>query len=302
MKLVYFRGHVPNFGDELNPYMWDRLLPPGLLDEDDSELFLGIGSILFDTYPAGPRKYVMGSGYAGYTGLPPVRDGSWDVVFVRGPRTAASLGLPPEKAICDSAILLRALELPAPKEKSGVAFMPHYESLERGFWAETCELAGIKLIDPRDDVEHVIASIRSASMLITEAMHGAIVADALRIPWLGVTPINPRHHQKWLDWSEALAIDLRSHKLRPSSLMELYVGLSGGRGKVQGRAGRVSRHALAKPANKVLAMLAAEHLRKLAMQEPQLSRDERIEEATERALAAVDAFVRSREPMRRTVA
>jgi hypothetical protein len=89
MKLIYFRGHVPNFGDELNPYLWDRLLPPGLLDEDESELFLGIGSILFDTYPAGPRKYVMGSGYAGYTGLPPVHDGSWDVVFVRGPRTAA---------------------------------------------------------------------------------------------------------------------------------------------------------------------------------------------------------------------
>jgi len=302
MKLVFFRGHVPNFGDELNPYMWPQLLPPGFLDEDGSELFLGIGSILFDTYPAAPRKYVMGSGYAGYTGLPPVNDGTWDIAFVRGPRTAAQLDLPPEKAICDSAILLRALPLPAPEGDPGIAFMPHYESLDRGFWAEACKLAGITLIDPREEVERVIASIRGARMLITEAMHGAIVADALRTPWLPVLPIHIRHRLKWLDWSEALGIELRSHKLRPSSLMELYVGLSGGRGKVDGRAGRMSRHPFAGPANRVLTMRAAEHLRQLAKLEPQLSRDARIEEATERAVAAVEAFVRSREPMRRTVA
>jgi hypothetical protein len=302
MKLVYFRGHVPNFGDELNPWLWPRLLPPAFLDQDESELFLGIGSILFDTYPAGARKAVMGSGYAGYTAPPPVHDGSWEVAFVRGPRSAAKLGLPPDKAVCDSAILLRALELPAPASGIGIAFMPHFESLERGFWAEACRMAGVTLIDPRDDVERVIAAIRGARMLITEAMHGAIVADALRTPWLGVVPINARHRLKWADWAEALAIGLRGRTLRPSSLMELYVGLSGGRGKVEGRAGRVSRHPLAWPANRALTALAAERLAKLAKREPQLSNEARITEATERALAAVDAFVRSRAPVRRTVA
>ncbi len=302
MKLCYFRGHQPNFGDELNPWLWPRILPPAFLDDEDDELFLGIGSILFDTYPTAVRKHVLGAGYAGYTAPPPVHDGTWNVVFVRGPRTAARLQLPAEKAICDSAILLRAVELPAPADSSGVAFMPHYESLARGSWAEACRLAGIKLIDPRDDVESVIAEIRSARMLITEAMHGAIVADALRTPWLPVLPINTTHRQKWSDWADALSIDLRSQILRPSSLMELYVGFSGGRGKVEGRAGRVSRHALAKPANRMLSMIAAEHLRKLARLEPQLSRDDRIGEATERALAAVAAFAGTHQPLRRTVA
>ena len=99
MKLIYFKGHVPNFGDELNTYMWDKLLPAGFLDDRPDELFLGIGSIIFDTYPKQARKYVMGSGYAGYTSPPDLIDGSWDVIFVRGPRTAERLKLPAEKAI-----------------------------------------------------------------------------------------------------------------------------------------------------------------------------------------------------------
>jgi succinoglycan biosynthesis protein ExoV len=296
MKLTYFRGQRPNFGDELNPYLWPRLLPPDFLDDNENELFLGIGSILLDHLPRQPRKYVIGSGYAGYTLLPKIHDGSWDVVFVRGPRTAAFLDLPKETAICDGAILLRTLELPAPASGMDVAFMPHFESLDRGFWREVCRRAGVTLIDPRDDVESVIAAIRGAKVLITEAMHGAIVADALRTPWTAALPINAHHHLKWSDWSDSLDINLRFQNLRPSSLMELYVGLSGGRGNVDGRAGRVSRSRMATPANRMLVHLAAKRLQKLASVEPQLSRDAKIEEVTERAQHAVDRFVRARKP------
>ena len=59
MKLVFFRGKVPNFGDELNLYVWPALLPAGFLDEDEDELFVGIGSIIGDHLPAHARKYVM---------------------------------------------------------------------------------------------------------------------------------------------------------------------------------------------------------------------------------------------------
>jgi succinoglycan biosynthesis protein ExoV len=74
MKLTYFQGRAPNFGDELNSFMWAELLPPGFFDEDPAELFLGIGSIIFDTYPANARKYVMGSGFAGYSNAPDLND------------------------------------------------------------------------------------------------------------------------------------------------------------------------------------------------------------------------------------
>lgn len=62
----------------------------------------------------------------------------------------ARLGLVPEKAICDSALLLRLLppaETTAPSSK--VAFIPHFESLERGFWPKVCERAGIPMTDSR---------------------------------------------------------------------------------------------------------------------------------------------------------
>ncbi|WP_375450191.1 polysaccharide pyruvyl transferase family protein [uncultured Devosia sp.] len=293
MKLVFFRGKVPNFGDELNLHVWPQLLPPGFLDEDAAELFVGIGSIIGTHLPPQARKFVMGSGYAGYMGLPDVHDGTWDIRFVRGPRTADLLKLSPDLAICDSAVLLRAMD-PSPKAQDvDIAFMPHYESLERGLWAEACALAGIKLIDATDPVETVLAQIGGARLLITEAMHGAIVADALRTPWVAARPIFWGHHMKWLDWSEALAIDLRMHRLAPSNLLELYVGTTG-RGGARGKIGKLTRSPVARIPNTILTHLAARHLQKLAKMEPQLSSDSRIAQVTERAQEAVQAFVGSR--------
>lgn len=294
MKLTYFKGHVPNFGDELNTYLWPRLLPRDLLDEDESELFLGIGSILWEHHPKEPRKYVFGSGYGGYAATPDIHDGTWNVIFVRGPRTAARLDLPPSKSICDSAILIRKLELPPAHGDLGVAFMPHYHSFSRGHWPEACKEAGIHLIDPRDDVESIISRIRGARMLITEAMHGAIVADALRTPWLAVRPIHAENAAKWSDWAESLGLDLSRHPLQPSSLLELYVSATKGQRYYEGRATRFGKSAFARPANRALTMLAARHLVKLSRREPQLSRDDRINDALDRARRAVEEFVRSR--------
>lgn len=293
MKLVFFRGKVPNFGDELNLHVWPALLPQGFLDEDESELFVGIGSIIGTHLPAKARKFVMGSGYAGYMGLPDVHDGTWDIRFVRGPNTAKTLKIAPELSICDSAILLRAMDLPAPDKNVGVAFMPHYESLERGNWAEACRQANITLIDATDPVEKVLSQIRGARLLITEAMHGAIVADALRTPWIGARPIYGGHHKKWLDWAGALDLHVRLNTLKPSSVLEYYIGKTG-RGGALGKVGKLSASPLAAIPNRVLTDIAAGHLRDMAEIEPQLSSDKMIRQVTERAQAAVGDFVRSR--------
>lgn len=293
MKLVFFRGTVPNFGDELNLHVWPALLPQGFLDEDESELFVGIGSIIGDHLPAKSRKFVMGSGYAGYMGLPDVHDGTWDIRFVRGPNTAKTLKIDPALSICDSAILLRNMDLPPPDESVGIAFMPHYESLERGNWAEACRKAGMTLIDATDPVEKVLSQLRGARLLITEAMHGAIVADALRTPWIGAKPIYGGHHKKWLDWAGALDLDVRLNTLKPSSVLEYYIGKTG-RGGAHGKVGRFSNSPLAAIPNRVLTDMAAQHLLAMAKLEPQLSRDAMIKQVTERAQMAVDDFVRSR--------
>lgn len=285
MKLTYFRGPVPNFGDELNEYIWPRILKPGFLDDNSDTLFIGIGSILYDHYPKDARKLVVGAGYGGYTAPPRVSDGSWDIAFVRGPRTARRLGLPSEKAITDGAILLRTLDLPEPANGLGIAFMPHFDSLGRGHWREACRLAGLFMIDPTDPVALVISQLRGAKAVIVEAMHGAIVADALRVPWIPVRPIHRSHQAKWLDWAESLSLDYRPSTLRPSSLAELYSSLTGRAG--QGSLTRLLSGEADNPINRILTHRAAHQLRRLADVEPRLSSDERIGLATSRAVEAV---------------
>ena len=177
MKLTYY-NNSPNFGDDLNEYVWSRILPKGFLDDDESELFLGIGSILWNDLPKTSKKFVMGSGYGGYTPLPNISDGSWDIQFLRGPSTAKAVGANIDKVICDSAILLKAIDLPkAAYRQIDVAFMPHRDSLDRGNWPLACKLAGIHFIDPTGDHKEILAQLLSTKLLIAEAMHGAIVAD-----------------------------------------------------------------------------------------------------------------------------
>jgi succinoglycan biosynthesis protein ExoV len=294
VKLTYFRNTPPNFGDELNAILWRQLLPEGFLDEDEGELFLGIGSILWDHLPRAPMKHVMGSGFGGYTAPPDAHDGSWNVVWLRGPVTAERLKLDPRLAICDSAILLRATALPPPAPVVDTVFMPHFESAIRGDWQRACELAGIGYLDPRDDAETLLARMRGARLVITEAMHGAIVADALRVPWIGIVPFFPQHRAKWEDWSQSLGFSLRSAQLPPSNLLETYTLLTGKPGK--GRRSRALFKAWpAAPVNMALVHRAAARLRRLAETvEPQLSPDAEIKRATERSLEALDRFVKAR--------
>lgn len=294
MKLTYFRNTPANFGDEINAFMWQELLPPDFLDENGSELFLGIGSILWDHLPRAPMKHVMGSGFGGYTAPPDAHDGSWNVVWVRGPITAERMKLDPDLAICDSAILLRATTLPQPVARSGTIFIPHFESAARGSWEKACALAGIDYVDPRGDCRETLSQILGAKLVITEAMHGAIVADALRVPWIAIMPFFPQHRAKWEDWARSLGIRLVPAKLPPSHLLESYTLLTGlpGKGK---RSRAMFRSWPVAPINTVLLHRAAARLRRLAERgEPQLSADAAINRATEQSLAALDGFVRSR--------
>lgn len=291
MKLTYFEGDPPNFGDELNSWIWNALLPPDFLDDDDSTLFLGIGSIIQDIYPAHALKVVVGSGFAGaYSTLPDVHDGTWDFRFVRGRETCRILGLDPSLALTDSAVLLRAVDLPDPRPGIGTAFIPHYESVERGNWARACEMAGVHFIDPTRPSREIIAEIRGADLVICEAMHGAIVSDALRTPWIGVQTMHHVHRAKWFDWAGSLDIDYRPQKLRPSNGREFWAYHTGRWGSGP-RARAVFGSPAFRPVDAAILRASAASLTRLARAEPQLSDDEAIEAATEKALLALDRLV-----------
>jgi succinoglycan biosynthesis protein ExoV len=205
MKIYYWQGSPRNFGDELNPWLWPRIAPRLFDGLDDGLLFVGFGTILNDSLPLEPLKIVFGSGF-GY-GQPPL-DPRWLVYCVRGPLTAQALGLDPVLAITDPAILIRPLA-PDAAVTSRVAFMPHHRSALAADWQSVCREAGVAYVDPGAKVETVLAAIRCAELLVTEAMHGAIVAEAFRVPWIPVRAYPWILHFKWEDWCRSLDLSYR---------------------------------------------------------------------------------------------
>jgi hypothetical protein len=219
MKMFYYEGAIPNFGDELNPWLWPQLMPEVFAEQSEDELFVGIGSLLGVSVPVATKIIILGTG-AGYKPLPSPIPTWWYVYCVRGPLTARAMGLPPELGIGDGAILIRSLDLPQPSVQHRVSFMPHWETAIIGEWREICRATDVHYIDPRESVETVIREIRSSSRLITSAMHGAIVADAFRVPWIAAQPFSKKHFFKWRDWSSPLGVALDFNFLPKSSLDE----------------------------------------------------------------------------------
>ncbi|MDT8419559.1 MAG: polysaccharide pyruvyl transferase family protein [Desulfuromonadales bacterium] len=211
MKLKYAHLKNGNFGDDLNPWLWPQCAPE-LFDGDDNVQFLGIGTILHRHYPASTLKVVFSSG-AGYRRAP-ILDESWRVYCVRGKLTARLLGVSPDLAVGDGAYLLRQLRLLEAAPVAGrVGFMPHHASLRYLDWAGLCERAGLTYLDPCAPVAETLRRISSCSLVLAEAMHAAIVSDALRIPWVAVRYSHRFLDSKWHDWLSAFDLDLVIHDM-----------------------------------------------------------------------------------------
>ncbi|MFZ1828837.1 MAG: polysaccharide pyruvyl transferase family protein [Candidatus Competibacteraceae bacterium] len=210
MKLYYFHDPVGNFGDDLNPWIWDQLLPD-FFDDDPDILFVGIGTLLNHRVPLAAKRVVFGSG-VGY-GLPLIKDETWDFICVRGPWSAGQLGVEPCRAVADPAIFINHLFPHSHAERYLVSFMPAGISASRGLWREVCQIADIQYIDPHDDVEKVMKQIDLTRLLISEAMHGAIAAEAFRIPWISVYSGDHMNYNKWQDFCGSLDLIHQPYQL-----------------------------------------------------------------------------------------
>ena len=211
MYLYSYRKH-PNFGDALNDYLWPRFINTPLETEPGShEVFVGIGTLLNERLPTSGTLHIFGSGL-GYGTVPAEAIARWTVHFVRGPLTAASLNLDPKLAISDPGILLHRTEDLNPKKDIDCAFMPHHALFSERM-RQLCEQAGVHFIHPEAPCESVIDQIGRSRKLICSAMHGAITAEALRVPWLPVITNRQMLLSKWHDWSASIQSEIRFHKL-----------------------------------------------------------------------------------------
>lgn len=230
MKLFYLKT-LNNFGDAINPLIWHQILPD-FFDLDANVLFVGVGSLLnYSIIPQESYKIIFGTGSMGIH--VPVIDASWHFYCVRGPLTAQALGLEPEQGIVDPAILVRKFDLSAEPKLYHVSIMPHHASFKFWDWQSIADEAGIHLIDPRANISDVLRDIQRSELLLAEAMHGAIVADALRVPWIPLRNYRHINAFKWQDWCKSIGLEYN-----PVQLPHLY-----GPGAISGKAAQLLRFA-----------------------------------------------------------
>jgi len=219
MKLTYYKGK--NFGDAINPLIFNTLYP-NFFDNNDEVLFLGIGSILgLEKGSERTKKIIVfssgyGAGDERNYSEKPVLDEKYNILCVRGFLTAANFGLDSSKAIIDGAVLITKVIPydPTIPKKFKCSFILHHVS-ENMYenWLEVMRLAGIHYISPADPVEQVVEQIQQSEFLITEAMHGAILADVYRVPWIPVIVYKHINEFKWKDWLSVLNLEYQPVKL-----------------------------------------------------------------------------------------
>jgi succinoglycan biosynthesis protein ExoV len=217
LRIYQWQGRFANFGDDLNAWFWDRLVPE-LRDNPDDVLLVGIGTVLKSSLPAAARTVIAGSG-VGYGRPFDVTAPTVDVRFVRGPLTARTLGLD-DRWITDPALLVAGFPEFATDDDLGTIFVPHWESAAYGRWSEVAARAGVHYVDPRDDAHAVIAQIARARHVLAESMHAAIIADAFGKRWTPVVTSPRVLPFKWVDWCASMEVAYAPRQLPASSLAE----------------------------------------------------------------------------------
>lgn len=200
----------PNVGDELNDWFWKEVLSESVLAARKTELLVGIGTLLNDQLPPASHYHVLGSG-TGYGSDLDIRQDNITVHFVRGPKTAKRLGLDSSLAITDPGILVSKFRPQRQKQKIKVSFMPHVGIDARTDYRSVIEPLGWNYISPSDSEDSILSDIANSEVLITSAMHGAILADCYRVPWVPIVTSNEILSFKWEDWCESMDMSFVPH-------------------------------------------------------------------------------------------
>ncbi|KAM3098425.1 hypothetical protein ACKFKF_17335 [Phormidesmis sp. 146-12] len=218
MRLYYWSGK--NFGDELNPWLWGRLIPE-LLDEASTTTLVGVGTLLNDELLLNTQEnanrviFSTGVGYI-KKGLPNAKT-LGRIYCVRGLLSAKALGLDAALACGDGAYLVKNFIKPATTKLYKYSYIPHHTMANPGL-KNVCKEIGIAYIDPSWEVDRCIRMINFSECVLAEAMHGAIVADALRVPWIPIKSDGSINDFKWQDWLSTLNL-----QHNPSKISRLYM-------------------------------------------------------------------------------
>ena len=217
MKKIFIQVKGENAGDNLNKVLWDLLLPANKFLPGD-EAVLGVGTFHNPVVPIGVRKlHIFGSGSDLTNKIEWLKKFECDIHFVRGPLTARDWNCK-GKSLTDGALLLcqtSLRDLPNIKSKK-VGYIPHHCSSNNANFQKICDSADIEFIDVRTkNIQKFISQVKSCDYIISEALHGAIVADIFRKPWVAIKSSGYINEHKWIDWCMSLNLSYAPKSIEP---------------------------------------------------------------------------------------
>lgn len=177
---VWWHVGGPNFGDDINPTFFGRLAggPVRFAVDRKRPHLLGAGSIL---ERASPASIVCGSGFLRE---PRSVASAAEFVAVRGALSLAACPRPEGVLLGDPLVLIDAFASPTAKRHRH-GFVPHVTSVKH--WRRL-NARGRHMIHPGLEPWRVVEEIASCEVVFSQSLHGLIVADALGIPNVWVTP------------------------------------------------------------------------------------------------------------------
>lgn len=178
---VWWHVGRPNFGDDINPGFFRRLagLSTRFAAYRSQPHVLGAGSILEH---AGRVSVVCGAGFL----RPPARPMAMParLVSVRGELSRRAFPQAGDVLLGDPLVLVSEfVSRQQPQHRFGL--VPHVLSMDR--W-RAWNSPRLRIIDPAASPWSVIREIADCEVVLSQSLHGLIVADALGIPNVWVAP------------------------------------------------------------------------------------------------------------------
>lgn len=221
MDIYSYISTIPNLGDDLNHWLWNKVLPPSFLDKEGT--FIGIGSVIHPEHLSRIQNpgtiHILGAGSRNkeypLTGV----NQEMKIHAVRGPLSAKALRLPDEYSLIDAAYAIRftpmykdLLQLP---KKYKHTLITYFRSKDLIYYPLLQKLKNVHILHSSDygSIENALKIIAQSEYVISESLHGAILADALRVPWtrLNFYLKNSRDKEtaefKWADWVSSINLN-----------------------------------------------------------------------------------------------
>lgn len=172
-----------NFGDDINPWFYSQLTASKVAWQDtDKPHFMGIGSI---AEKLNQRSLILGSGF-----IEPLIKKSpkkpRKCFSLRGELSCEQLNVYPE-FMGDPVCFVDKIYSPKINKTNKIGVIPHvseYKKIKSNFSDDLT----YQLIDPSMDSLTVIDSIASCKKIVSQSLHGLIVADAYSIPSVWLEP------------------------------------------------------------------------------------------------------------------